>query len=501
MTGQKGEPQAAARGCMGTLDNREIVVPVGDDFVRRLGPVLERIIATWPLDEQGQPVLSDQAIAAARAAVGPVMVEAIADALENHLQKVEELVKHQPSMPAEQILDLAGTPDAETDEAIRLLFDRLSWLTGLLTDRRASEGTTTPQAAQTTKPESSPAIFQEGHAAIPTPQALYAVLEAIHNATTRKGWDDYNGDRVPTHTTKTNKKSKEPGAVYVSVRSHDGRVSTSPDVLAELWAQVEALDDLTSDTMLACLARWAKNPDPATPVWIDADAILDARGIKRIQRRDEPGNWQHGHRTEDRLAVARALAQLDALWLEMQNVEVTPPGKRRKAQRLTHESRALAMLYKIVQQDLDGSPVVLAARVMPGSWADAYRELNLKQRGLLAQKALTYDLYKRQPEKRLAKYLAFHYRYNADSPGFHRRVADLLEIAGIDPDHSRPQRTRDRLDLALNRLQEDSVIGRWEPILGAVRLPARGWFAHWLQTTVAIKPPANIQRHYAKVRR
>ncbi len=100
---------------MGTLDNREIVVPVGDDFVRRLGPVLERIIATWPLDEQGRPVLSDQAIAAARAAVGPVMVEAIADALR--------------PMPAEQTLDLAGTPDAETDEAIRLLFGRLSWLT------------------------------------------------------------------------------------------------------------------------------------------------------------------------------------------------------------------------------------------------------------------------------------------------------------------------------------------------------------------------------------
>ena len=159
------------------------------------------------------------------------------------------------------------------------------------------------------------------------------------------------------------------------------------------------------------------------------------------------------------------------------------------------------MLDQIVQHDLDGIPVDIAARVMTGSWANAYHELDLKQRGLLAPKAIAYDPYKRQPEKRLAKYLAFHYRYNAGTPSFHRRVADLLEIASIDPDHSRPQRTRDRLDLALNRLQEDNVIGRWEPILDAARLPARGWFVPWLQTTIAIEPPAKIRQHYAKVRR
>ncbi len=319
----------------------------------------------------------------------------------------------------------------------------------------------------------------------------------MHDARTGKGWGDFNGTRVPTHTTGTNKKGRTPGAVYITVRGHDGKTEPAASALDDLWAQVGSLDDLTSDVLLVCLAACTKGGGDA---WLNVDAILDARGIRRMKYQDEPGNWQHGHRTEDRRAVGRALAQLDSLWLEIQNVEVTHGGKRRRPQRLTHESRAVALLDKLTQRGLDGETIVLAARVTLGSWAKAYQELELVQRGLLAQKALAYDPNKRQPEKRLAKYLAFHYRYNAGSAAFKRSIGDLLEVAGIEPDAGRPQRTRARLDLALDRLQEDAVIGRWQPLIEAGQLPARGWFPRWVNGTIAIEPPGPIRAHYARIR-
>lgn len=476
---------------MSILTDREIAIPVGADFVRRLAPMVEQLVAAWPRDEQGRPVLSEQAVAAS-AAVGPVLVEALSAALEDHLQVVVELARQQPSLSAEHILDLAGQPAPEV-EGMASLHRHLLWLEALCRGDLSRIET----AAPTIKPEPSPAIVREGYATIPTVLALDALVRAVHDARTGKGWDDFNGTRVPTHTTGTNKKSKTPGAVYVTVRGHDGKTEPAASALDDLWAQVGSLDDLTSDVLLVCLAACTQSGGDA---WINVDAILDARGIRRMQYQDEPGNWQHGHRTEDRRAVGRALAQLDSLWLEIQNVEVIHGGKRRKPRRLTLESRAVALLDKITQHDLDGGTIVLAARVTLGTWANAYQELELVQRGLLAQKALAYDPSKRQPEKRLAKYLAFHYRYNAGSATFKRSVGDLLEVAGIEPDAARPQRTRARLDLALDRLREDAVIGRWQPLIEADQLPARGWFPRWVNGTIAIEPPEVVRARYARIR-
>jgi Histidine kinase len=49
-----------------------------------------------------------------------------------------------------------------------------------------------------------------------------------------------------------------------------------------------------------------------SPVWISADAVLTARGVRPKRYETEGKRWAHGHRTEDRIAVGQALAQLDA---------------------------------------------------------------------------------------------------------------------------------------------------------------------------------------------
>jgi hypothetical protein len=344
------------------------------------------------------------------------------------------------------------------------------------------------------------AVFRDGVARVPVNHAVWALQNAIRDAILGVGWTLSTDRAAPAHVTPTNRGR---GSVTVSVRERD-TVSSEPDGLARLWERVRSLDDMTADALLVCLAHWAAADDePMEPVWITADAILDARGMQRMRRRDDPAGWQHGHRREDRLAAGRALAQLDDLWLEIVDVEVLSGEGARKPRRLRAESRALAILDRVSERDDDGGEVFLAARVVPGEWARSLWDLGLRQTGLLAQQALAYDPYRERPERWLARYLALAFRWNASHRSRHLRlkVATLLENAGLDPDPARPQRSRDRLERALDRLRADAVVGGWRYEGDPGTLPARHWLAQWTEMLVLIDPSDIVRRRYAGIGR
>lgn len=341
-------------------------------------------------------------------------------------------------------------------------------------------------------------IFRRSLASIPTDHATQALLEAIHNGVTRKGWSDGDGQTAPTHKTPTNHGR---GVVYVSVRDASGEEHPSEAELPALWDKVRQLDDITSDVLLVCLAHWVdQGAEPKGPVWVTCDAILDARGIRRKKYANEPKDWQHGHRREDRVEVGRAISALDNLWIRMVDVEVIPARQRKKARRLRLSSRAFAVVDRFDQLDFDGRLVPLAVRIMPGQWAEAYWELGLRWVGLLAQKALYYDPYRQRPEKRLAKYLAFQYRINAGAAARNLKVGELLEIAGLDQDPARPERVRTRLHAALDTLAKDGVMARWEYPADAPSLPARKWLDRWRAQSVLVVFPEEIHTRYASIR-
>lgn len=200
------------------------------------------------------------------------------------------------------------------------------------------------------------------------------------------------------------------------------------------------------------------------------------------------GNWQNGHRQEDRLEVARALALPETLWLDILDVEVIPQGKpdkrgrRRKPQRIRLESRALAILDKAQAVDFEGEAIFLAASVMPGKWAEEYWYRGLNWTGRLAQKALNYDPYRMAPEKGLAKDFAFHFSFDqtGQADTLPRHVNTLLEGASIPCGHRNPKRTRQRFDQVMDRLVKDGIIGGWGYRDGMLALPPQGWLQTWL---------------------
>jgi hypothetical protein len=328
------------------------------------------------------------------------------------------------------------------------------------------------------------AVFRDGVARVPVNHAVWALQNAIRDAILGVGWASAPERRAPVHVTPTNKGR---GQVNVSIRG-----KAEPDAVDALWQKVRALDDLTADALLVCLAHWvAAGVDAPEPVWVSADAILDARGLQRIHRRGEPAAWQHGHRREDRLAAGRALAQLDDLWLEIVDVEVAPGRDGRQSKRLRVESRALAILDRVSERDADGSEVFMAARVVPGEWARSLWDLGLRQTGQLARQALAYDPYRQRPERWLARYLALAFRWNQRrrAAQFRVRVGTLLENAALEPDATRPQRSRDRLEWALACLEADGVIGGWSYETDPADLPARRWLSTWTAMIVRIEPP------------
>jgi hypothetical protein len=344
------------------------------------------------------------------------------------------------------------------------------------------------------------AVFRDGVARVPVNHAVWALQNAIRDAVLGVGWTDAPDRLTPVHVTTTNS-----GRGSVSVSFGEGGAPVSaPGALGDIWEKVQALDDLTADALLVCLAHWvAAEGDPEASVWVSADAILDARGIQRMRRRDEPGDWQHGHRREDRLAAGRALAQLDNLWLEIVDVEVVPGKGERQPRRLRAESRALAILDRVSERGPDGEEVFLAARVVPGEWARSLWELGLRQTGLLAQQALAYDPYRERPERWLARYLALAFRWNASrrAARLRLRVATLLENAALTTDPARPQRGRDRLERALDRLVADAVIGDWRYEADPGALPARHWLQAWTAMLIQIDPPDVVRRRYAGIGR
>jgi len=286
-----------------------------------------------------------------------------------------------------------------------------------------------------------------------------------------------------------------------------------------MWKQREELSDLDADALDLLCHFWleqAKRPEDAAVAHIDE--FLEMRGLKKNQ---SGSGRRGGYKQEQRLEMLRALSHIQSIWLKMGQIEIyeesdkTGSGRAnstmrksqgRKRQPVTKqiESRAFVVTDRLGQLNMDGYMEVEQFKYRPG---DLFAHFLLgpgRQTAIMSAKAVQYDPYRQKWEKRLARYLSWQWRIQASRTGYSRpyRVNTLLEVVGEENGPQRPHLIRNRLEKALDCLQEDKLIASWQYERWDEEMGGRpGWIQNWREATLLIEPPASIAESYRSLER
>jgi hypothetical protein len=270
-----------------------------------------------------------------------------------------------------------------------------------------------------------------------------------------------------------------------------------PDELAEqrerMWQQVGKFDDGMADTYDLLMAIYITQAATAIDsARCSLDDLLFLRGLKKNPCATT--GRRGGYTRKQREAVSLHLYYLQNIWVDLGNVQVHEPGKR-KATAIGIQSRLFIVTDCYGQRRLDGSidPSKGGFIFQPGRAMAAFLLGPGRSTALMSVRALSYDPYRQKWEKRLCRYLAWQWRCRAREGNYFQvfSVRGLLEIGCREGyDRRRESWQRNRLERALGTLRGDGVIAAYQ-----YDEDLRGW----LDCRVMIEPPAAIPMHYAQI--
>lgn len=236
-----------------------------------------------------------------------------------------------------------------------------------------------------------------------------------------------------------------------------GGDSPSADLGAKRWLRAApgvTTDDATADVLDIVLALWLQQAeDTGTQVSIQADDCLKLRGLQQ----QKSGTGQRGgYEDKWRRGIAEQLERLASLELGS----------------ATESMPLVSLQPQAPYQWL----------VCPSRWlTEAYFSSGSRATVELSQSILAYDPYRQKWEKRIGRLLCWEDITEV-------RVGDLLEQLHLPIDGKNPQRTRERLETALNTLRSDGLIEDWEfPGSDLASLSKRGWLEIWLSWRLSIR--------------
>ncbi len=286
-----------------------------------------------------------------------------------------------------------------------------------------------------------------------------------------------------------------------------------------MWRHREELSDLDADALDLLCHTWlqqARRPNDSALAVVDHFLLM--RGLKPKQ---SGSGRRGGFEPEQRSDMLRALSHIQSLWLNMGSVEVYEeqeqddedksnkaelknqyPRRKSKAVKKTIESRAFVVTDRMGQLNMDGYMDVERFIYQPGKLFAQFLFGPGRQTALLSAKAIQYDPYRQRWEKRLARYFSWQWRIKARSGDYSRpyRVATLLEAVEEELNIQRPGVTRERLEKALEMLMDDRVIASWQyDRWDEKHAEGRGWAKIWLEATIMVEPPAEIQETYKHI--
>jgi len=286
-----------------------------------------------------------------------------------------------------------------------------------------------------------------------------------------------------------------------------------------MWALREGLSDLEADVLDGVTAIWLENARHKDEmVAVTADDLLRLRRLK-----PRPGGkGRGGYSDRQRQEIADAVERLGAVWLNVAEAPIFREETDRRGRVRTVkeswaiQSPALVVSSRLVQKSFPWGPEkIYAWRVRPGDFFVPYLLGPGRQTALLSQKALSFDPYRQTWEKRLTRYFAYQWRVRARGGKYEQpfRVTTLLEECEPEYATKRIRWVKERLEKALDTLEEHGVIAGWryERAEGSstYRDPATGEelpnyeapnARDWLNWTVLAEPPPEIVQHYQERR-
>lgn len=259
-----------------------------------------------------------------------------------------------------------------------------------------------------------------------------------------------------------------------------------------MWRQRDKLSDLDADALDALSALWLSQARSSQDRAIaDVDGLLTMRGI---QPRARDNGRRVGFRADQRGEMQQALSHIQNLWIDIADVE-DGAGVRRSLQ-----SRAFVITDRYGVTDRSGTMVDMERFIFQPGRVFAHFLMGVGQpTALLSAKALKYDPYRQTWEKRLSRFLSWQWRVKSERPQPQPYlVGALLDACGATINQRAPSRTRERLEQALDTLQEDGVIAAWHyDGWDEAWMQRRGWREEWRLATLLIAPPPSVMAYYA----
>ncbi|PIC56882.1 hypothetical protein CSV80_11725 [Sporosarcina sp. P12(2017)] len=234
-------------------------------------------------------------------------------------------------------------------------------------------------------------------------------------------------------------------------------------------------------------------------VEIRFDDLLTIRGLKtKLGGTGRRG----GYEKEQRIHVVKALSIIRSLWMELETVLVYEQGKP-----VNKKMQGRAFIFT----NEDGSLCELNEESLPerlyvtiGEVFDSFLQGTARQVKLLPNQAIEFNPYQRKWEKKLIRYVSWRWRTQARKASYLQphKISTLLEKIGIQIDSQAPSRIRERLEKALDLLEEEGVITFWQyNQWDEDSMSKKGWLRLWLNATIIIAPPDEIVSYYQPIER
>ena len=318
-------------------------------------------------------------------------------------------------------------------------------------------------------------IFQNDYCSVPSHPIIIAASKAMQH---ERRWQAGNGFK------------------HYSERLQNGTaeiaIGFSGNNVEDIMHDLAKMDDLSIDVFILAITQWLYSAGSANEsVLIEVDRILKYRGIQPKRK----NGYSAGYREDERLKVVDAFELLDKMYVTARNLKVYQKGK--KPREVTLESKVLAITDRIVE---DGE--TKAFKVVPGGYGEMLYGFDRRQTAMLCRKIVEYDYYRNSWEKRIGFYLTFQWAIRRSHGTMNQsfRIATILEKNNMKLNERYPQRTKERLEKAFDKLLEDGVITSWsysdDPNINPGE---KGRIATWLDSKVNFGVPAVIQQQYEAI--